>query len=126
MLTACEATGTKRIFFDSSEQVFGDSADLEAQTPHSEPTAGNYYGACKLIAEQLLRQWTASDPACSVQIMQYSRVRAGDTRDVIRAMAAAAVGGGPIRILGNSTRRVSCSAPRPVPVGGRLWPRAGH
>lgn len=110
VLAAADAAGCRRVFFDSSEQVFGDSADLGAQTPFSEPSAGNYYGACKLIAEKLLRQWTdAAEPGLprSVQIMRYSRVRAGHSKDVVRAWLTAAAAGDPIRVFGNSTRRLA-------------------
>ncbi len=107
VLDACAQTGCSKVLFDSSEQVFGDPADQQAQTPEAEPVAGNYYGAGKLIAEKLLRLWSAGDGGRSVQIMRYSRVRAGDTRDVIRVMLADAVAGKPLRVLGNSTRRVA-------------------
>ena len=107
VLDACDLTGCQRVLFDSSEQVFGDPADQQAQTPHAEPLAGNYYGAGKLIAEKLLRLWSTRGPDRSVQIMRYSRVRDADTRDVIRVMLTHALAGNPLRILGNSTRRVA-------------------
>lgn len=110
VLDACDKAGCRRVIFDSSEQVFGDSADIRGQTPYAEPAAGNYYGASKLIAEKLLRMWTAATPSealRSVQIMRYSRVRAGDTRDVLRVWMQAALNGEPIRVLGNSARRVT-------------------
>ena len=85
-------------------------ADTEQQTPECEPTAGNFYGATKLIAEKLLRLWVNKAPCDaprSVQIMRYSRVRDGNTRDVICHMVAAALAEKPIRLLGNSDHRIS-------------------
>jgi nucleoside-diphosphate-sugar epimerase len=110
VLNLCDAVGCHKILYDSSEQVFGDSGDLQHQTAECEPTAGNFYGASKLIAEKLLRFWAHSgelDAARSVQIMRYSRVRDGATRDVVFHMVAAALAGNPIRLLGNGDKRVS-------------------
>jgi UDP-glucose 4-epimerase len=107
VLDMCDQVGCKRVLFDSSEQVFGDPADHQSQSTEAEPVAGNYYGAGKLIAEKLLHMWSAADATRSVQIMRYSRVRAGQTRDVVRVMIDRALGGQPLRIMGNSTRRIA-------------------
>ncbi|HEY3354142.1 MAG TPA: NAD(P)-dependent oxidoreductase [Polyangia bacterium] len=109
VLGAAAAAGCRRVLFDSSEQVFGDPADAGPQTPAAEPVAASYYAATKLIAEQRLRLWAAGpdEPPRSVQVFRYSRVRAAETKDVIRAMVAAALQDRPLRILGNSTRRIS-------------------
>lgn len=105
-----EEVGCRRIFFDSSEQVFGDPADVQEQTPFAEPVAGNYYGAAKLISEKLLRHWSATgsaDSPRSAQILRYSRVRSGETRDVIRVWLSLALSGRPLRVQGNGTRRIA-------------------
>lgn len=108
VMDACDRAGCRRVFFDSTGQVFGDPADQESCDPDAEPTAANFYGASKLIAEKLLRLWAHSpgDGARSVQVFRYSRVRAADTRDVIQRMCAAALAGEPIRIIGPSIRRL--------------------
>lgn len=107
VLAACEQTGTPRVLFDSSEQVWGNSGDLEYQRADSEPVAGNFYGASKLIAEKMLRYWSTGAPNRSVQIFRYSRVRGPATRDVLYHMASACVRGAPVRIVGNPAHRVS-------------------
>jgi nucleoside-diphosphate-sugar epimerase len=109
VLSAADAVGCRRVFFDSSEQVFGDSADLHAQTPYDEPAAGNYYGATKLIAEKLLRLWAFEAPGDgrSAQILRYSRVRAAGSRDVIRVMLGLALAGQPLRVQRNGTSRIA-------------------
>lgn len=107
VLEVCDQCGCGRVFFDSTEHVFGDPADYQPATPDAEPRAANFYGASKLIAEKLLRWWADSAPGeRSVQVLRYSRVRAADTRDVIWHMAAAALAGEPIRVVGDSQRRI--------------------
>jgi UDP-glucose 4-epimerase len=110
VLAVCDSVGCRRVFLDSSEQVFGDSADTQCQTPRSEPRAMNFYGATKLIAEKLVSMWAREAPEGterSAQILRYSRVRAADTRDVIFHMVRAALAGEPIRIFGNTDHRIS-------------------
>lgn len=107
VLAACSETGVKRVLFDSTEQVWGTSGDLERQAADGEPFAGNFYGASKLIAEKTLRMWAHSAPERSVQIFRYTRVRAALTRDVIYHMAAACLAGKRMRIVGNAGHRVS-------------------
>lgn len=108
-LDACAVTGCHRVLFDSSGQVFGDAADAGPSTPAAEPTACNFYGASKLIAEKLLRPWALlarAGESRSVQVMRYPRVHAPDSRDVIHAMVGAALAGQPIRIIGTVSRRI--------------------
>lgn len=107
VLEACAQERCDRVFFDSTEHVFGDPADRVAPTREAEPRAANFYGASKLIGEKLLRWWADAAPEeRSVQISRYARVRAADTRDVIWHMVAAALAERPIRVLGASDRRV--------------------
>jgi UDP-glucose 4-epimerase len=107
VLAACAAAGCHRVYYDSSEQVFGVSGDLQRQDAGAEPWAVSYYGASKAISEKLLRLWSAGDDRRSVQIFRYSRVRAGNTRDVIYYMTRSARAGDPIRIIGNPAHRIS-------------------
>lgn len=107
VLATCSELGVKRVMFDSSEQVWGTSGDLERQTADGEPFAGNFYGASKLIAEKMLRLWAHAAAGRSVQVFRYSRVRTAVTRDVIYHMAAACLQGRPIRIVGNAAHRIS-------------------
>ena len=103
VLTACGETGCRRVFYDSSEQVFGNEFDPESNAPDSEPVSRNFYGASKLIAEKLLRAWAFADDAAprSVQIFRYPRVRSSDSRDPVFHMADAALSGRPIRVIGD-------------------------
>lgn len=107
VLGMCSELGVKRVMFDSSEQVWGTSGDVEQQTADGEPFAGNFYGASKLIAEKMLRLWAHAAPDRSVQIFRYSRVRTALTRDVIYHMATACLQGKSMRIVGNAAHRIS-------------------
>jgi nucleoside-diphosphate-sugar epimerase len=106
-LDACSQTGCSRVFFDSTEQVWGTSGDLEQQEADEEPSVSNFYGASKLMCEKLLYLWANERDGRSVQIFRYSRVREGATRDVLYHMASACLQGKPIRIIGNPAHRVS-------------------
>jgi nucleoside-diphosphate-sugar epimerase len=67
-LDACSQAGCSRVFFDSTEQVWGESGDLERQEADGEPTAPNFYGASKLMCEKLLYLWASERDGRSVQI----------------------------------------------------------
>jgi UDP-glucose 4-epimerase len=107
VLAACTENGVRRIVFDSSEQVWGSSGDLERQRADGEPFAGNFYGASKLVAEKMIRHWASSAADRSAQVFRYSRVRAASTRDVIYYMALASLQGKPIRLVGNPSHQIS-------------------
>lgn len=107
VLEACDALGCRTVFFDSTEQVFGTSSDLERQDAWAEPRAASFYGASKAITEKMIRLWAASGEDRSAQLFRYSRVRAGATKDVLYWMTANALAGKPIRIVGNPEHRVS-------------------
>ena len=110
VVKACTTTGCSRIYFDSSEQVFGESADIRKQLPESEATPCNFYGATKLIVEKHLFKWVSEShrgPERSAQIMRYSRVHGPETRDVIHSFAMAALSGGPIKIFGDGDHQIS-------------------
>ena len=108
ILDACDRHGCRRVVFDSSGGVFGDSCDRIRTTTDAEPTAANYYGATKLICEKLVRAWAHSGGSNrSAQVFRYSRVRDANTRDVIYHMVSAALQKNPIVVLGNTDHRIS-------------------
>ncbi len=107
VIEVCSELGIRRVMFDSSEQVWGTSGDLEPQTASGEPFAGNFYGASKLIAEKTLHRWALAASDRSVQIFRYSRVRAASTRDVIYFMAQACLQSRPVRIVGSAAHRIA-------------------
>jgi nucleoside-diphosphate-sugar epimerase len=107
VLEACDALRCRTVLFDSTEQVFGTSGDLERQDAWAEPRAASFYGASKAITEKMIRLWSAAGDGRSAQIFRYSRVRAGATKDVLYWMTANALAGKPIRIMGNPAHRVS-------------------
>lgn len=107
VLKACDEVGCVRVVFDGTEQAWGKSGDLAELRPNGEPMAPNFYGASKLVCEKLLRDWAMRNEDRSAQIFRYSRVRAGQSRDVLYYMVKAAMAGAPIRIIGNPAHRIS-------------------
>jgi len=107
VLAACGDLGCRTVFFDSTEQVWGTSGDLERLVAEDEPMAPNFYGASKSISEKLLRHWAAEEAERSVQIFRYSRVHGARSRDVVYYMVKSALAGDPIRIIGNPLHRIS-------------------
>lgn len=108
VLRGCEEADCRRVFFDSSEQVFGVSTDEVPADITTEPSSLNFYGASKLIAEKQLRAWSERTEGGerSVQIFRYPRIRTATSRDAIFHMASAALRGGPIRVRGDATHAI--------------------
>ena len=109
VLRACERAGCTRVFYDSSEQVFGEDTERAPAETSSEPVSRNFYGASKLIAEKLLRAWSEerTDAPRSVQIFRYPRIRTADSRDAIFHMTSAAMAGGPICVVGDPDHAIN-------------------
>ena len=103
----CAQFGCQKIFYDSSEQVFGNSGDHFGLFPETEPFPLNFYGVSKVVSEKILYQWAQEGPERSVQIFRYSRVRGAMTRDVIRFMVSCCVNGEPIPLTVDPGHRIS-------------------
>lgn len=70
LLRAMEAVGCRRIIFSSSATVYGDPQYLPYDEAHPcAPT--NVYGRSKLMAEQLLGDWCAANPASAAVLLRY-------------------------------------------------------
>jgi UDP-glucose 4-epimerase len=107
ILSACDEAKCRRVIFDSSEQVFGQSGDLSAFSARAEPSPMNFYGASKVVAEKALGMWAMAKPDRSAQIFRYSRVRSPATPDVIHHFVKACIDNSAIRIKTNPDRRIS-------------------
>ena len=107
ILSACDEAKCGRLILDSSEQVFGQSADLSVFSAQAEPSPMNFYGASKVVAEKALRMWAMAKPNRSAQIFRYSRVRSPDTKDVIYHFVKACIENSPIRIKTNPDHKIS-------------------
>jgi nucleoside-diphosphate-sugar epimerase len=107
VLESCDASGCRCVLFDSSEQVYGTSADRQVHVPDCEPAAPNFYGASKMIAEKMLLHWAAEKSGRSVQIFRYSRIRDAETPDVIQVMVRSCLADKPIPIVGDPEHQIS-------------------
>ena len=107
ILAACDKFGCTRIFFDSSEQVFGGDNCYRDNYPYSEPISLNFYGASKLICEKLIFSWVkngSEKEKRSAQIFRYPRVHDRGCSDPITHMTRSALSGDSIKIFGNPSR----------------------
>jgi UDP-glucose 4-epimerase len=71
LFKAMKKYNVKNIVFSSSATVYGDpiSLPLTEDMPTGKPT--NPYGMSKLIIEDILKDWSASDPSLSVTLLRY-------------------------------------------------------
>ncbi len=70
VLRSMARAGCKRIVFSSSATVYGEPQYLPLDEAH--PTAPtNVYGHSKLMAEQILQDWCASNPANTAVLLRY-------------------------------------------------------
>lgn len=70
LLHAMDRAGCRRIIFSSSATVYGEPDYLPYDEAHpTRPTS--VYGRTKLMAEQVLRDWAAADPARSAVLLRY-------------------------------------------------------
>ncbi|MDA8705669.1 NAD(P)-dependent oxidoreductase [Litoricolaceae bacterium] len=88
---ACVDAGVDLVCFDSTEQVFGTGKNPDVNCEAYEPSAPNYYGASKLIAEKILK--SKMEQGCfkrGVKIFRYSRVREAVSEDAVTKMVRSA------------------------------------
>ncbi|WP_400084078.1 UDP-glucose 4-epimerase GalE [Yoonia sp. R78084] len=70
LLHAMERANCKRLIFSSSATVYGEPVYLPYDEAHpTNPTS--VYGKTKLIAEQILTDWAAADPARAAVLLRY-------------------------------------------------------
>jgi UDP-glucose 4-epimerase len=70
LLHAMDRAGCRRIIFSSSATVYGEPDYLPYDEAHpTRPTS--VYGRTKLMAEQVLTDWAAADPARSAVLLRY-------------------------------------------------------
>ena len=70
LLHAMDRAGCRRIIFSSSATVYGEPDYLPYDEAHpTRPTS--VYGRTKLMAEQVLHDWAAADPARSAVLLRY-------------------------------------------------------
>jgi UDP-glucose 4-epimerase len=70
LLRAMERANCKRLIFSSSATVYGEPVYLPYDEAHpTNPTS--VYGKTKLMAEQILTDWAAADPARAAVLLRY-------------------------------------------------------
>ena len=70
LLRAMRGHGLNRIVFSSSATVYGNPASLPVREDFS-TSANNPYGRTKLMVEEILRDYAASDPSWKVTLLRY-------------------------------------------------------
>jgi len=70
LLHAMDRANCKRLIFSSSATVYGEPEYLPYDEAHpTRPTS--VYGRSKLMAETILKDWTAADPSCTAVLLRY-------------------------------------------------------
>ena len=70
LLKAMERANCRRLIFSSSATVYGEPQYLPCDEAH--PTNPvSVYGRTKLMAEQILTDWTAANPDCAAVLLRY-------------------------------------------------------
>lgn len=71
LLQAMDKAGCRRIIFSSSATVYGTPESLPLTESSKVGPCSNPYGWTKLMIEQILRDWTATDPTASAVLLRY-------------------------------------------------------
>ena len=91
-------SNNKKIIFDSSDQVYGDSNIVCNES--SEPMPINFYGVSKILSEKILRYFNLTSGIKCI-IFRYPRVHAKFSEDVITSFCRKVLAGKPIEIYDN-------------------------
>ena len=91
-------SNNKKIIFDSSDQVYGDSNIMCNES--SEPMPINFYGVSKILSKKILRYFNLTSGIKCI-IFRYPRVHANFSEDVITSFCRKVLAGKPIEIYSN-------------------------